>query len=212
MYKTILTSILFILCAHINLFAAPKPNKQFTIVIEAGQNGLYKGSGFIENALSDKLTNDYILELKKLAEEKNFNIVLAGEKDRLFDPNKRKEFLTLNKANLFLSLHFNNSEDINKRGFECYVPTDNNTYENRVLGKFIGAELYNVQNMKFNGVNIQKKAQLNGLTVATAIIELGYISNSNDMQVISNDLSKKEICEKLVNAISSFKAHLEMEK
>ncbi len=212
MFKKIGSLFLFILALQLNSFASPKPNKDFTIVIEATHDGFYKGMGVAENPKASQLVNDYIQTLKQIATAKNFNIIVANESNQLFDLNKRKEFLKLNKANLFISLHFNHSEDAAKRGFECYVPTDNNTFENRVLGKFVGAELYSVQGMKFNGVNIQKKEVLNGLPVASAIIELGYLSNAEDSQIIESTEGKNEICEKLLNAILSFKTQLEMGK
>lgn len=212
MYKKIFFLAIALLAFSISNFAETKHNKEFTIVIESANQGLLKDISNNEKNLEKELSASYIQELKRVAELNNFRVVLVDAKDNLTSVAKRNDFLKQNKANLFVSLYFNKNQDISKRGFECYVPYDNNAVENRYVGKFMGADLYQVAGMKFNGVNVEKKTILNGLIAPSTLLGLGYLSNNDDLKILESNDSRTEICTRIVNAIQNYKNQLELDK
>ena len=190
--------------------AQAKTNKEFVIVIQAGHGGIDAGAKSADGKLEKDLTLAYAKELQKIALANNFRVVLCREDDTQFDLSQNADFAQQYHADLFISIHFNqNLTDLSKRGFECFVGTQTNQMENKVLGKFMGAELHNTAGIKFNGVNTQLIAQVNLVPVPIALVNLGYMSNENDLAVIDSEAGKKEICQKLLNAIMRYKMHFD---
>lgn len=202
--------ISFCLLLAMAVVAQAKVNKEFVIVIQAGHGGSDNGAKGADGTLEKNLTLAYAQVLQKIAKENNFRIVMCREEDQNFDLDQRAEIIKQNKADLFISIHFNaNLTDASKRGFECYVGTQTNAMGNKILGKFMGAELYNISGMKFNGVNTSTIAYLNTLPAVVAHLELGYMTNAQDLAYITSELGKKEICQKLLNAIMRYKTQIE---
>lgn len=204
-------AFLIILLATASISLA-KVNKEFVILIQAGHGGNDNGAKAIDGSYEKDYTLAYAKELEKIAKANNFRVVMCREDDSNFDLAKREEFIKLHKADLLISIHFGYNDDATKRGFDCYVPTETNITENRILGKFLGAELYNVKGMKFNGVNRNLVNDLNTLSAPNTIVELGYLSNADDVAFIKKDENKQVICEKLMNAIMRYKVQIETNK
>lgn len=206
--KKILIAFAFLMGAF--FMANAKTNKEFVIVIQAGHGGADAGAKAADGTLEKELTLAYAKELQKLAGENNFRIVMCREDDTDFDLSQRPDFAKQYKADLFIILHFNmDAANAGKRGFECFVATQGNVMENKVLGKFMGAELHNTAGIKFNGVNTHNMLNLSLISVPVALLNLGYMSSESDMAVIKTEEGKKEICQKILNAIIRYKAHFE---
>lgn len=211
--RKLILSLCLLLAA--GFFLQAKTNKEFVIAIHAGHGGADNGAKAIDGALEKNLTLAYAQELEKLATAQNFKVILCRDTDQDFDLTARAAFVKQHQADLFISIHFNASlNDAGKRGFECYVGTQTNLVENRILGKFIGAELYNIAGMKFNGVNIQTQPMLtlNTIPSPVALLELGYLTNEKDYQFIKTAEGRTEICQKLLNAIQLYKKQIETNK
>ncbi len=206
--KKVIFSLCLLLCSC--YFMQAKTNKEFVIVIQAGHGGSDAGAKTKDGKLEKDLTLAYAKELQKIALENNFRVVMCREDDTQFDLSQRPDFAKQYKADLFLILHFNVDEaNKGKRGFECFTGTQSNPMENKVIGKFMGAELHNTAGIKFNGVNTEKLLNLNLISSPVALINLGYLSNDNDLKVIESEDGKKEICQKLLNAVMRYKAHFD---
>ncbi len=206
--RKIVLSVCLLLCAC--LFAHAKVNKEFVIVIQAGHGGTDNGAKAADGSLEKDLTLAYAKQLEQIAKENNFRVIMCREGDENFDLSQGADLAKINKADLYISLHFSvNEGNKYQSGFECFVGTQTNQMENKVLGKFIGAELYTVNNMKFNGVNTHVIANLNTIPSPVALINLGYMDNEKDFTVIKSDENKKEICQKIFNAIMRYKTHIE---
>lgn len=77
----------------------------------------------------------------------------------------------------------------------------------------MGAELYTVKGMKFNGVNLKPMGNLlNQFSTPVALLELGYMTNEMDLAFVKTAEGKGEICQKILNAITRYKAQLEYNK
>ncbi len=104
------------------LFApVPGVNK---IVLDAGHGGYDMGAQNKELGLNEKdLTLEVIRYLKLLLEKKGYTVVLTRSEDRYLGLDERAEIVRNEKADLFLSLHFNAATNQKATGTETYILT-----------------------------------------------------------------------------------------
>jgi N-acetylmuramoyl-L-alanine amidase len=89
---------------------------------------------------------------------------------------------------------------------QCFISKASLTYENTMLSKFMGAEIYNFNKMRFLGVDSRKLKSLDDMKVPTILLELGYLTNEKDLNIILDEKNKVELCEKIVNGILRYKS------
>jgi N-acetylmuramoyl-L-alanine amidase len=209
--KKLILSLCILIGAASILQATAK--KEFVIVIQAGHGGTDNGVKAVDGTLEKDLTLSYAKELQKIANENDFKVIMCREDDKNFDLSDRMDIVKQNKADLVILLHFNsNMNDESNRGMECYVGSQTNLFENKILGKFMGAELYTINGMKFNGVNTKTMLSVNTIPSPVALLELGYMTNEKDLSFIKTEQGKQEICQKILNAIVRYKAQMETNK
>jgi N-acetylmuramoyl-L-alanine amidase len=211
MKNCLLILICFLSVASV-LHAGPK--KDFVVLLHAAHGGVAKGVEAADGVLEKNLSLAYAKELQKLGVANQFKVVMARENDQNVDMATLSKLAQQNKADLVISIHFNaNLTDASHRGMECYVATQTAAMENKILGKFMGAELYNVQGMKFNGVNLKPMGNLlNQFSTPVTLLELGYLTNDSDLAFVKKEEGKMEICQKILNAIVRYKAQMEYNK
>jgi N-acetylmuramoyl-L-alanine amidase len=194
---------LFICLFSINIATA---QKTINLVLEAGHGGIDAG-GIAANGKTEKeLTLAYALEIKKQAEAKGINVFMTREDDTKLDFSQRNEFAGKNQANVYVMVHFNSSKDVTQNGMQCFISKASLTYENTMLSKFMGAEIYNFNKMRFLGVDSRKLKSLDDMKVPTILLELGYLTNEKDLNIILDEKNKVELCEKIVNGILRYKS------
>ena len=60
--------------------------------------------------------------------------------------------------------------------------------------------------MRFLGVDSRKLKSLDDMKVPSILLELGYLSNEKDLNIILDEKNKVELCEKIVNGILRYKS------
>ncbi|MBK7690895.1 MAG: N-acetylmuramoyl-L-alanine amidase [Bacteroidetes bacterium] len=210
--KNIVLILLCFLSTASVVLAGPK--KDFVVLLHAAHGGTAKGVEAAGAVLEKNLTLAYAKELQKLGMANQFRVVMARENDQNVDMATLSKLAQQNNADIVISIHFNaNLTDASHRGMECYVATQTASVENKMLGKFMGAELYTVKGMKFNGVNLKPMGNLlNQFSTPVALLELGYMTNEMDLAFVKTAEGKGEICQKILNAITRYKAQLEYNK
>ena len=96
-----------------------------TVVIDAGHGG--EPGATAENGITEKeITLDIALRLRRLLKDAPFKVLLTRDRDRRMSLDKRVAFANENKADLFVSLHFNWMEPHTIRALETFYvgPTD----------------------------------------------------------------------------------------
>lgn len=97
------------------------------IVVDAGHGGKDPGAENPSIGLREKaLTLDLAKRVRRLLERRGFTVSLVREKDEFLSLQERGGIANRSGADLFLSLHFNASENRAVRGVETYAFTPPN--------------------------------------------------------------------------------------
>lgn len=184
---------------------------QKRIVIDVGHGG--KDSGAIgRNGIQEKgvvlsIANE-ILRLNNDL-EKPLDIYLTRYSDTLISLSDRTKLAKALKADLFMSLHCNHSDNPNARGIEVYVAKSMSKYSDNAtwlafqlqddLNKSLGFESRGV---KFANFQVLRE------TVdyfSSVLLELGFISYNDEAQYLANEENHISIALAILESIIKIK-------
>ncbi len=207
----VLISIIFAL----ELFGLPSPvlaqtnqTKKQIIVIDPGHGGKDSGAvginGIQEKDIVLKIAKQ-IIELNETAFKDNFEIYLTRYKDTLISLGDRTKLTKVLKADVFISLHCNHSENPNARGVEIYVSKKQGKYSQesillaynlqKGLKKNLGFESRGV---KFGNFQVLRETVNN---CSAVLVELGFLSNIEESNYVLSDQNLRVIALILLNEI-----------
>lgn len=192
--------------ASTTLFA--QQQAAFTIVVEAAHGGIDPGAN-INGAKEKDLLLNYAQTLADVGSSMGINVVLARQNDTRFDTNERNNLAGQSQAVAYIILHADMSKNAGNHGIEIATGRKSLTMDNRILGKFLGAELYNFGKLTLNGVNIHDfhTARLDAIKVPAALINLGYMSNSNDLNILQNNENRIALCKQILKAVTQYQQY-----
>ena len=195
--------VIFALTISLNTLMAQQSKP--TIVIEAAHGGIYNG-GTVGSVKEKDLLLSYAKTIAELAPSMGVNVVLARENDTRFDMNERNNLAGKSQAAAYIILHADMAKNTGDHGLEIYTGRKSLTMDNRILGKFLGAELYNFGKLTVNGVNINDThtARLDAIKIPAALINLGYLSNTNDLAILQNNENRIALCKQILKAVTQY--------
>ncbi len=208
MQRILIIAFAFILASFSSNNLLAQQQTHFTIVVEAAHGGTDPGANI--NGVKEKdLLLNYAKTLEELAPSMNIKVVLARANDTRFDMNERSNLAGKSNAVAYIILHADASNNTNNHGMEIFTGRNSLSMDNRILGKFLGAELYNFGKLTVNGVNINDThtARLDAVKVPAALINLGYLSNSNDLSILQNNENRVALCKQMLKAIAQFQQY-----
>lgn len=183
--------------------------KHFVLVLDAGHGGSQVGAigsgGYREKDLSLQIVN----QINEAAAKRGIQTILTRNNDRYLDLQNR----VTNKADAFISIHLNAPGEWTRhtKGMEILV-------ERNALYPFSGRLAVGVKNAlqqleavnANHGIDITETSPNNSLYVlrrnkAPAIlIELGFMTNQNDLNYITNTRNQHEVAEKIIDAVVAY--------
>ena len=182
-------------------------DKKYTVIVDAGHGGHDLGATTPDGTTEKKLTLAIAQKIKSLNNNPNINIILTRESDKFVDLVERANFANASNANLFLSIHIDNSKSPKSTGASCFVPSKNYLYINKsnVFAKNIlmatnGLFTNGKLKTRDKGIWVIENAQM-----PAVLFESGYMSNSNDLQFVKENISN--IAGGLLAAIESYLAN-----
>ncbi|MDQ7917234.1 N-acetylmuramoyl-L-alanine amidase [Mesonia sp. MT50] len=191
--KKVLKNVSFvILLLKICIIFGQETAIQKRIIIDVGHGGKDSGAIGVNGIQEKDVVLDIVNEILKLNNEldKPLDIYLTRYKDTLISLSDRTKLAQLLKADLFVSLHCNHSDNPNARGVEVYVTNAESKYSDdstwfafqvqAVLNKELG---YESRGVKFANFQVLRET----VDVCTSVlIELGFLSNKDEGKYISN--------------------------
>jgi N-acetylmuramoyl-L-alanine amidase len=208
MQRIFLVTFAFIMASFTPSGLFAQQQTPFTIVVEAAHGGTDPGANI--NGIKEKdLLLSYAQTLADVGASMGVNVVLARQNDTRFDMNERSNLAGKSKAVAYIILHADASNNTNNHGLEIFTGRNSLTMDNRVLGKFLGAELYNFGKLTVNGVNINEThtARLDAIKVPAAVINLGYLSNNNDVSILQNNENRLAMCKQIIKALTQYQQY-----
>ncbi|MFN9784315.1 MAG: N-acetylmuramoyl-L-alanine amidase [Sphingobacteriales bacterium] len=181
--------------------------KPMTVVIDAGHGGT--DPGFQRGEINEKtLTLSFARLIKQLNNNPQINIVLARDQDE-FQPLANKVTVAKDaKADIYVSIHINGSKDPTKSGIQAYISKkEDNSFmtQNRRLATLM---LKNLQGVYATDLSIKQRDLgiyvLDKNICPSVIVEMGYLTNSNDLKFISNTANQEKLARQVLKSIEEY--------
>ena len=196
--KKVLKNVSFVvLLLKMCIFFGQQSSTQKRIVIDVGHGGKDSGAVGI-NKIQEK---DVVLDIANAILELNngldnpLDIYLTRYSDTLFSLLDRTKLAKALKADLFVSLHCNHSDNANARGVEVYVANKESVNQHDstwlafqlqdMLNKTLGFESRGV---KFANFQVLRETTSHCVSV---LLELGFLSNKDESSYLSNSTNIK---------------------
>ncbi len=171
-----------------------------TIVIDPGHGA--DDSGATSN-LMPKLEKEINLQtsliLKSKLEETGANVIMTRTEDTWMGLDERAMISNEQKADVFLSIHYDAHSDSSLNGTTTYYFHEGD-YD---LANAINSQLKNLtlnnQGTAFGNYQVLRDNQRPSL-----LLELGYMTNPDDVQTITNESYYNQVTENIVNGLENY--------
>lgn len=174
---------------------------QLTVILDAGHGGKDPGNSAESNIEKD-INLKTVLILKEKLEAKNMKVVLTRSSDQYLSLEDRSNF-TLNQANaIFVSVHTNAAEKTTLSGIELFVPLgdEERTVSSKKLASLTKIELteskVSVRDIKQANYFVLKESHVPAL-----LLELGFMTNAEDLEKMNSPEYLEKVCEALTKSI-----------
>ena len=177
-------------------------NTKKSVFIDVGHRGYDNGSYYNDNAEDSLNLNISQLVAKKL-EKYNVKVYLNRQDDAFLSLSERTNMANKSKADLFVSIHQNASEDKEPNGIETIYMNNN-----KEIAEIFQHNLLEITGANDRGVKSSNLQVLRDNELPAILIECGFLSNPTE----GYKLSTFEYQDKLSDAIvKSIKEYLNLE-
>ncbi len=202
------------------------------IVLDPGHGGIDPGTENKRVGLSEKTaTLDVALRMKKILELQGWRVLLIRTEDRELSKDKkadlllRDEFANKNKADLFLSIHFNSAPE-SIAGIETYTmapqfmrstgdetgddmtnvayPGNRLDYANLLFGAQLHRAMRATLKTPDRGFKRARKAVLRMLDCPGVLVECAYLSNDAEARRVATPEFRQQIAEALAQGVQGY--------
>jgi N-acetylmuramoyl-L-alanine amidase len=202
-----------------------RPAPQLKIImLDPGHGG--KDSGAENKSLKVKekqMTLDLALKLKDELEDRGYTVLLTRNKDTFIELDDRPDFANKKCADLFISLHFNASEDEKVHGAETYIlppygqpsssgndggdavlPGNKHDAWNVIAGYYVQKELTRNVGTEDRGLRRARFVVLRPLRCPGMLIESGYLSNSAECYKVASASYRSRLAKSIADAVDGY--------
>lgn len=183
--------------------------KDYTIVINAGHGGLDKGSvGVDGKSVESQLTLELAKTIKSLNQNSRLNLVFTRSEDETQSVVEIAQKANKTNPDLFLSLHYNASNNKTLSGTEIYIASaaKTNFYKSHLqFANQIANEVDDLS-LPFNGIKSKKEGVyvLQNINCPSILIEAGYLSNSADLEKIRSESFREQLAVAILNGVQKY--------
>ncbi|NQK45892.1 hypothetical protein HO505_08160 [Streptococcus suis] len=212
--------------AHANLpagtYSQRSPQRSFTVYIDPGHGGADSGAsygGVHEKTLAMNVANKLKANLLALG----INVLMTRTADYNVDfVTERSRMANSSNADLFISLHFNatGAGTTRAKGIETYWYQSNPSYpskinqayhndptrlaESQTLANQVQASLIKETGAYNRGVKRETFAVLRETKIPAVLVEMGFMDNPSELQVIKQDSYQTKLAKALAQGIANW--------
>lgn len=181
-------------------FVKPKELYDKVIVVDAGHGGSHPGTNR-NDILEKDITLDIVLYLKELLDKSNIRVYYTREDDTNPSFDNRVQLANEIDADFFVSVHINADEKSRESsGTEALYYTQDE--RSREFAQICAEQVSKSLNSKNRGVtNGDSIYIIRNAKVPVALIEVGFISNNAEFNLLCSEAYKKKAAEGIYNAI-----------
>jgi len=179
----------------------PEDSSVFTVVVDPGHGGIDLGSGDPDQGILEKeIVLDIAKAIAKTSDESSVRIILTRNSDVMMTLRDRAQIAKTNGADLFISLHVNRHHDSTVKGLEVYYSEQNRKSN---LSKHYSTMFAQGLESWAGSATIKTGdfAVLNNLDCPAVLLELGFISNTQDLQLLSSKANHQSIAKQMAQII-----------
>lgn len=181
--------------------AEPKDIFDKIIIVDAGHGGMDEGTSSQNGLHTEK---EYTLlvakRLQKLLEkEEGIKVYYSRLEDKEITKKKRVEFANRLQADLLVSIHCNASSvgDTTAHGIETLYSdrkTNQKLMTNKRFAQIMLQKVINITERRNRGTILRKDLYLlNHIEMPSVIVEIGYMSNQEDLKFIRKEIGQQKI-------------------
>ena len=200
-----------------------------TVILDAGHGGIDSGATGALGREKDA-TLDVVLRAKKLLQENGYQVRCTRITDFLVPLEKRAQFANRHANAIFVSVHFNKSNDGEATGLETYclaprgVPSmdeENLSYSDYVqhpghandpanvaLATTVHAALVRNLGLTDRGVKRARFVVIKNVTIPGILIEGGFMSGTPDARLIATPEYRQRIAQCILDGVNRYKKPL----
>lgn len=190
-----------------------KADDRVTIVLDAGHGGNDPGAvvkGRDDETLNEKdFALETVLRLERILRDRGYEVILTRDRDDYIKLTDRSKVANDLNAELFLSIHYNLSENKEANGIEVLYGNENKIPIKTVEQKHF-AQALQMALIRETGARNRTIQDRSGLIVlkttktVAALAELGFISNEGELQKIMDSEYMDKLCIGLAKGIDNY--------
>lgn len=179
----------------------PQGIEHAKIVIDPGHGGDDPGAvvTFSEKHEADHTLTTALL-LKKELENLGATVILTRESDKSVSLENRAQLSNREKANAFISLHFDSGPNSNASGTTGYYFSSTSENLAQTVNKYIARNL----TLKSQGTKFQNFLVLRENKQPSILLELGYLNNPDDNKLIESTEYQENIAKSIASALKEY--------
>jgi N-acetylmuramoyl-L-alanine amidase len=175
--------------------------KNKTIILDAGHGGKDSGAIGKNGTLEKTMTLQTALLLQKKLEKAGANVILTRTDDVFISLSNRLKSVFEYPADAFISIHYDSSSDPTANGMTIYY------YDNerdKPLAKSLYSQLSTISTMKHRGIRFGDFHVLRENHRPSVLLELGYLSNPKEEQLISSSLYQEQVADAISESLKEY--------
>ncbi|MDO5715695.1 MAG: N-acetylmuramoyl-L-alanine amidase [Tissierellia bacterium] len=187
-----------------------KKEGSLNIVIDAGHGGRDSGAVGIDGKTLEKdLTLEVALKVYDKLVANGYQVDMTRTQDEYVKLLDRASLANENDAEIFVSIHFNAADSAKAKGIEVLYASEKNIKIKNVEQKHLANELLksliDATDAENRGIkNRPAILVLNKTKNVSALVELGFISNEEELKIIKSDGYIDKLAEGLYNGIVNY--------
>lgn len=192
--------------------------ERIKIVLDAGHGGTDSGAiSTIDKTVTEKALNlDMIERLNERFLMLGYDVILTRSEDEYIRLLDRARISNTSDADIFLSIHFNSTTNSTSKGIEVLYASEKNVIIKSVeqvhLAKAIQKELIESTGSTNRGVkNRADLIVLNKTKNVAALCELGFLTNREDMENITNSSYLDTMADAIVRGVENYVMNYRMD-
>jgi N-acetylmuramoyl-L-alanine amidase len=194
-------------------FGAFTASEKPVVLVDAGHGGYDPGvkSG---NILEKDLTLSVAKKLKTALDQRGILCILTRETDTDFaekgqsgksakrgDLNQRIDMAAKTRAQIFVSIHVNNSTLATRGGAEVFYNQSEGAQE---LGETIQSALHQIPGMSKRSAKPETYYLLRNLEIPAVIVEIGYLNIASERQKLVTSAYQEQLAQAIAAGIETF--------
>ena len=174
------------------------------IAIDPGHGGSDPGAIGVNGLQEKELNLSVALKVESILKQKDIRVVMTRRNDTYPTLSERVNIATNSNADTFVSIHAN-SATASAAGTETFYSTaSTRANDSKQLASFIQNRLYPALGTKNRGVKTGDFFVIYRNPLPSALVELGFITNSGDASKLSSDYYRDVAAEAIANGILDY--------